>query len=63
MAVYYDNEDRIITAQQSLDDVIRGALNEERRAALAHLLRKSINGYNATVGQKSLSVAAARLSR
>src|ERR1019366_1607562 len=31
-------------AQQTLEDVILGALNEEERSSLAHLLRKAIDG-------------------
>ena len=34
-------------AQQSLEDVILGALNEGERDELAHLLRKAIDGVNA----------------
>jgi DNA-binding MarR family transcriptional regulator len=33
-------------AQQTLEDVILGALNEEERSSLSHLLRKAIDGQN-----------------
>jgi DNA-binding MarR family transcriptional regulator len=33
-------------AQQTLEDVMLGALNEEERTMLAHLLRKAIDGQN-----------------
>jgi DNA-binding MarR family transcriptional regulator len=36
-------------AQQTLEDEILVALNEEERATLAHLLRKAIDGQNSTV--------------
>ena len=34
-------------AQQTLEDDMLGALNEDERATLAHLLRKAIDGQNA----------------
>ncbi|MGP8009440.1 MAG: MarR family winged helix-turn-helix transcriptional regulator [Acidimicrobiales bacterium] len=37
---------RAEAAQQTLEDEILGALNEEERAKLAHLLRKAIDGQN-----------------
>ena len=35
-------------AQQTLEDEMLGALNDEERAKLAHLLRKAIDGQNAS---------------
>jgi DNA-binding MarR family transcriptional regulator len=37
---------RAEAAQQTLEDEILGALNEEERAKLSHLLRKAIEGQN-----------------
>ena len=37
---------RAEAAQQTLEDEILGALNEEERAKLSHLLRKAIDGQN-----------------
>lgn len=42
-------------AQQTLEDVILGALNEEERSSLAHLLRKAIDGQNASALASELS--------
>ncbi|HVA52771.1 MAG TPA: MarR family winged helix-turn-helix transcriptional regulator [Acidimicrobiales bacterium] len=39
---------RAEAAQQTLEDEILGALNEEERSMLAHLLRKAIEGQNAS---------------
>ena len=38
-------------AQQSLEDEILGALDEDERSELAHLLRKAIDGVNAHAAQ------------
>jgi DNA-binding MarR family transcriptional regulator len=37
---------RAEAAQQTLEDEMLGALNEEERSTLAHLLRKAIDGQN-----------------
>jgi DNA-binding MarR family transcriptional regulator len=39
---------RAEAAQQTLEDEMLGALNEEERLNLAHLLRKAIDGQNAS---------------
>ena len=49
---------RAEAAQQTLEDDILGALNEEERAKLAHLLRKAIEGQN--VGASPTSESSAR---
>ncbi|MGA7835760.1 MAG: MarR family winged helix-turn-helix transcriptional regulator [Acidimicrobiales bacterium] len=41
------------TAQQSLEDEILGALNQEERATLAHLLRKAIEGQNSSTSSSN----------
>ncbi len=38
---------RAEAAQQTLEDVILGALDDEERSSLAHLLRKAIDGQGA----------------
>jgi DNA-binding MarR family transcriptional regulator len=46
---------RAEAAQQTLEDEILGALNEQERAKLSHLLRKAIDGQNvgASAGESS----------
>ncbi|MHB8379867.1 MAG: MarR family winged helix-turn-helix transcriptional regulator [Acidimicrobiales bacterium] len=40
---------RAEAAQQTLEDEMLGALNDDERLTLAHLLRKAIDGQNASV--------------
>jgi DNA-binding MarR family transcriptional regulator len=47
---------RAEAAQQTLEDEILGALSEEERAQLAHLLRKAIDGQNITASAGRSSV-------
>jgi DNA-binding MarR family transcriptional regulator len=49
---------RAEAAQQTLEDEILGALSEEERAKLAHLLRKAIDGQNVTASTGKSSVHA-----
>jgi DNA-binding MarR family transcriptional regulator len=46
---------RAEAAQQSLEDVMLGVLNDEERATLAHLLRKAIDGQNAAASTRETS--------
>lgn len=46
---------RAEAAQQSLEDDILGALDEEERATLSHLLRKAIDGASASAAEKPAS--------
>ena len=46
---------RAEAAQQRLEDEMLGALDEEERANLAHLLRKAIDGQNSTGASHSSS--------
>jgi DNA-binding MarR family transcriptional regulator len=47
---------RAEAAQQTLEDEILGALNEEERGTLTHLLRKAIDGQNVAVAATKSSV-------
>jgi DNA-binding MarR family transcriptional regulator len=46
---------RAEAAQQTLEDEILGALDEEERATLAHLLRKAIDGQNVSASMGASS--------
>jgi DNA-binding MarR family transcriptional regulator len=46
---------RAEAAQQTLEDEILGALDEEERATLAHLLRKAIDGQNVSAPMSAAS--------
>ncbi|MCU1362244.1 MAG: transcriptional regulator, MarR family [Acidimicrobiaceae bacterium] len=47
---------RAEAAQQTLEDEILGALNEDERATLTHLLRKAIDGQNVAAAANKSSV-------